>query len=179
VIEDAFFALQFARRYPGKSGFLNSLSYGASPANVSDLIKQRRRWAEGLLKLIIKRNLPWKLRLPLAYSVFCWISTPFQFIGVIMPLSWILTGRGNEPAIGWVGCLWAFSVGFLVWQYLLGYRINNTASAEPRPARSVVVVIPLILAFSAIESYAVLLGLLRFFRILRPQTRSEVIYKPL
>ena len=53
VIEDAFFAIRFAGLYPGRSTALKSLSYGESPASVKDLVKQRRRWTEGLLRLIV------------------------------------------------------------------------------------------------------------------------------
>jgi cellulose synthase/poly-beta-1,6-N-acetylglucosamine synthase-like glycosyltransferase len=69
VIEDALFALHFATRYPGRSTTLNSFSYGASPATITDLVKQRRRWSEGLLKLIFKRDIPLLSRLPLMYCV--------------------------------------------------------------------------------------------------------------
>ena len=94
VIEDAFFAIRFAGLYPGRSTALKSLSYGESPASVKDLVKQRRRWTERLLRLIVKHGIPLRLRLPLTYSVICWALAPIQFVGLIHPLGWLLQTHG-------------------------------------------------------------------------------------
>ena len=178
VIEDALFALRFANRYPGRSTTLNSFSYGASPATITDLVKQRRRWSEGLLKLIFKRDIPLLSRLPLIYCVLAWVSSPFQFVGLLLPLSFILDRNGASPVHSWVIVLWSFNLAFLLWSYALGYRINNVASARPRSPWCSLALPVTMFVLSGIESYAVLLGLLRALHIVKGQEASEVIYKP-
>jgi len=178
VIEDALFALHFANRYPGRSTTLNSFSYGASPATITDLVKQRRRWSEGLLKLIFKRDIPLLSRLPLIYCVLAWVSSPFQFVGLLLPLSFILDRNGASPVHSWVIVLWSFNLAFLFWSYALGYRINNVASARPRSPWCSLALPVTMFVLSGIESYAVLLGLLRALHIVKGQQASEVIYKP-
>ncbi len=178
VIEDAYFALQFSIRYPGRATTLNSFSYGASPSSVDDLIRQRRRWAEGLLRLICKRSLPWRVKAPLAYTVLCWVSGPFQFVGVVLLLA-ALTGTTPAPPLELVTPVWAFSMGSLMWQYTQGLKLNMAASARQRPTwwRSALCM-PGLWIFFGIEAYGSMLGMLRFLGIGR-QRQSEVIAKPL
>lgn len=71
-VEDAYFGLSFASRYPGRSTFLPSCSYGASPANMRDLITQRRRWAAGLVALLFDSKVSWKVKPVLYYSIANW-----------------------------------------------------------------------------------------------------------
>ncbi len=178
VIEDAYFALQFATRYPGRSTTLKSFSYGASPPSVRELIRQRRRWCEGLLHLICKRSLPWRVKAPLAYSVLCWVSSPLQFAGLALLLA-ALTGANTSPPMGPVTLVWAFGMGSLMWQYTQGLKFNMTASSQQRRTWwRMLLCMPGLYLFSVIETCAVVLGVVRFAGIGR-QVRSEVIAKPL
>jgi egghead protein (zeste-white 4 protein) len=179
VIEDAFFALQFAELYPGRAAWLNSFCYGASPSNIKDFVRQRRRWAEGLLKLVFKRGIHWKVRFPLFYTVMCWVLAPFQFLGFILLIDYAFNLSTIEPSTHWVQWTWVFGLGFLLWQYILGFRVNNRASLNPRPGWHAVVLVPLLVVFAAVESYGALLGVLRAVRIMKGQTVSEVIAKPM
>jgi hypothetical protein len=78
LVEDAYFALRFSVLHPRRSTVLRSFSYGASPESVADLVRQRRRWAAGLLGLCLDRSFPAGTRLILAYAVGSWILGPFQ-----------------------------------------------------------------------------------------------------
>lgn len=178
VIEDAYFALEFARRYPGRSTTLSSFSYGASPSSVSELIRQRRRWSEGLLRLVFKRSLPWRIKLPLFYSVLCWSLAPVQFVPLMVGVALAL-GVPLLPPRSWIIALWAIGVSTLIWQYTQGVKVNMAASRDQRSTwwRSALCV-PGLYVFAAIETYAAVLGIIRFIGIGRQQ-RSEVISKPL
>jgi hypothetical protein len=78
-----------------------------------------------------------------------------------------------------VGCVAVVvHVSFLLWRYVLGFRINNRASANPAPAWHAVALVPLMFAFAAVESYAAILGVLPFVGVLQGQKVSEVINKP-
>ncbi len=178
VIEDAYFGLEFAQRYPGRSTTLNSFSYGASPSSVKELVRQRRRWSEGLLRLVFKRSLPWRAKFPLFFSVLCWAAAPLQYMPLMVSVGFLL-GVPTLPPLPWIIGLWAAGVAMLMWQYCEGLKVNMAASGDQRRTwwRSILC-IPGLYLFTAIETYAALLGIIRFLGIGR-QRESEVIAKPL
>ena len=131
VIEDAYFAVQFSVRYQGRSTMLNSYSYGASPASVRDLIRQRRRWIEGLLRLAFNRRLPLVPKLPLVYSILTWSLAPLQFVGLALFLSYTTGIDNTSPVNSWVLPLWSLSLAYVFWQYIEGLKVNLSASDRP------------------------------------------------
>jgi egghead protein (zeste-white 4 protein) len=179
VIEDAYFAIKFAIKYPKRSTTLNSYSYGASPASVRDLLRQRRRWIEGLLRLAFNRRLPLVPKLPLLYSIFTWSLAPFQFVGVALLISYA-SGLDNTSPISPVFLpLWAISLAGVFWLYLEGLKVNLSASDRPRPHLLLsLVIIPAIYVITLIETIGVILGIVRFMGF-GSQKVSEVITKPI
>lgn len=178
VIEDAYFALEFARRYPGRSTVLNSFSYGASPSSVRETIRQRRRWAEGLTRLALKRSLPLSSKWALAYSVFVWMASPFQFFAGIVLLGAALGWGSAAPPVHAIGVAWSVGMGVLMWQYMQGLRINVHVSStiEPRWWR-VWLLLPGAYVLAAVETAGAVLGLVRVLGF-GAQTESETIAKP-
>ncbi len=178
VIEDAYFAIEFSRRYPGQSSTLNSYSYGASPCSVRDLVRQRRRWLEGLLRLVTNRRLPLKSKIPLAYAVICWGAAPFQFIGLVLLVS-VATGINNtSPVSNWILPFWSLSLAFIFWQYFEGCKVNLAASTSQRRRWAYFfIMIPFVYIVVPVETFACLLGFVRFLGPGR-QKESEVITKP-
>ncbi len=179
VIEDSHFALRFAALYPGRSTFLESCTYGASPATVSDLVRQRRRWSEGMLRLMTKRGLGGWRRLVLAYSVVTWVTAPLQFVGIPIVLSLIVGSGGLNPTSIWLVPIWSFNLAYILWSYEVGYWINESVSEKPKPWYRGFLMIPAIYVISIFESAAVILGVCRFVGLISRQTHSEVIRKPL
>jgi hypothetical protein len=159
IVEDAQYALEFCARYPGRSAWIPAVCHGASPSTLHALIAQRRRWAWGLVMLALDRRVPWRRRTFLGYSVATWVLGPFQHIGVVLAAAFA-THETASPASLAVIPLWAVNMGYVVWMYWTGLRVNQWASAaRPRwwhlPAT--LMMIPL---FSAIESWAAFQGLL-------------------
>jgi egghead protein (zeste-white 4 protein) len=179
VIEDAYFAIKFAVKYPKRSTTLNSYSYGASPASVRDLLRQRRRWIEGLLRLAFNRRLPLLPKLPLLYSIFTWAMAPIQFVGLALLLSYA-TGVDNTSPISPIFLpLWAISLAGVFWFYVEGLKINMSASDRPGSNLLLaVIIIPAIYVITLVESLGVVLGLIRFMGF-GSQKVSEVITKPI
>jgi beta-1,4-mannosyltransferase len=179
VIEDAYFAIQFAMRYPKRSTTLNSYSYGASPASVRDLLRQRRRWIEGLLHLAFNRRLPLVPKFPLLYSIFTWSLAPFQFVGLALLLSYA-SGIDNTSPISPVFLpLWAISLAGVFWCYIEGLKVNLSASDRPRTHLLLsLIIIPGIYLITLIETLGVMLGIVRFMGF-GSQKVSEVITKPI
>jgi egghead protein (zeste-white 4 protein) len=179
VIEDAYFAIQFSMRYPKRSTMLNSYSYGASPATVRDLLRQRRRWIEGLLRLAFNRNLPLLPKLPLLYSIFTWSLAPLQFVGVALLVSYASGIDNTSPISPWFLPLWSLSLAGVFWFYIEGLKINLSASDRPRPHLLLsVIIVPAIYVITLVETLGVLLGIVRFCGFGRQKT-SEVIAKPI
>jgi beta-1,4-mannosyltransferase len=178
VIEDAYFAVQFATRYPRRSTMLNSYSYGASPACISDLVRQRRRWIEGLLRLAFNRRLPLKPKIPLLYSIFTWSLAPLQFVGLALLLSYSTGLDNTSPVSPWFLPMWSLGLAYVFWQYIEGLKVNLSASDRPRPALLLaVLLLPAIYVITAVETLGAMLGIVRFCGI-GSQKVSEVITKP-
>ena len=179
VIEDAYFAIQFATKYPKRSTTLNSYSYGASPASVRDLLRQRRRWIEGLLRLAFNRRLPLAPKLPLLYSIFTWSLAPFQFVGLALLISYASGIDNTSPISPLFLPLWAMSLAGVFWFYIEGLKVNLSASDRPRPHQLLaVLIIPAIYVITLIETIGVILGIVRFMGF-GSQKVSEVITKPI
>jgi hypothetical protein len=178
VIEDAYFAVQFATKYPGRSTTLNSYSYGASPASVRDLLRQRRRWIEGLLRLAFNRRLPLIPKLPLLYSIFTWSLAPFQFVGLALLISFAVGYDNTSPISPFLLPLWALGLAGVFWFYLEGLKINLSASFRPPPRLLLsLLIIPAIYMITLLETFGVMLGIVRFMGF-GSQKVSEVITKP-
>ncbi len=177
VIEDAYFAMEFSRRYPGRSTTLNSFSYGASPPSVRELVKQRRRWSEGLLRLVFKRAIPWRVKFPLFYFVMVWMAAPVQYAPLVLLAALALQATALPPYAA-IMVLWSVSLATLIWLYGQGLKFNMAASRKPKPTwwRSLLFV-PGVYLFATFETYAALLGVIAFIGIGR-QRDAEVIDKP-
>jgi beta-1,4-mannosyltransferase len=178
VVEDSQFALNFVHRHPGRSGWFPGRSLGATPVNVTDLLRQRERWAWGLLELSVDGRIPLRDRLLLIHNMIIWSAGPFQHVGVIVVAGILLGDFDTFPAVAALLPLWAINVGFQVWTYWEGLRLNVRASAEPRNTwLDRLCLLPLVPFFSLMESVGFLRGFVRFVRHYEPA--FAVIAKPL
>ncbi|MHB8362464.1 MAG: glycosyltransferase family 2 protein [Patescibacteria group bacterium] len=163
-VEDAYFALFFAKKYPGKSGFLNSATYGSSPSSVRDLVKQRRRWSSGLIHLISDKSIHLRDKKVLSYAVFIWLVGFAQNVWVVI-LVGLLIGQNTAPIFRGVVLLWSFNMAFQMWSYMEGVKINLGVSEKGGVIRKylhMAMAIPGVFLIPVIESIASLLGLIEF-----------------
>ncbi len=177
-VEDAYFGLKFASRYPGRSTFLHSCSYGASPSCVSDLIKQRRRWANGLIGLIFDPQIPLGVKCSLCYSILNWSSGILQHVGFVFLIAFLLGSPTTSPIVQWILYIWCFSLSYQLWMYVEGLRINLDAS-HTYAKRWMYHILPwlvtlLLPVFSLVETWSATLGVWDF---LRKKKGFEVIAK--
>ncbi len=178
MVEDAHFALEFARRHPGRSDWFPGRCFGATPATLAGFVVQRERWAWGLMELAWSSAVPLRHRLLLLHNVIVWACLPLQHVGVVLLAGWLIGDTNTQPAVEWLLPVWAMNLAYNAWSYWAGLRLNVLASASG-PARwweraVVVAGIPL---FSLLEAAGVARGVLRFVR--RDASAFPVIAKPL
>jgi beta-1,4-mannosyltransferase len=177
IVEDAQIAMLFSQRYPGRSDWFEGRSYGASPASVRDFLRQRERWAWGLIALCFNRDIPGRYRALLSLSVGTWLISPFQNVGIVLLLAWFTGTMNTSPVTESVLVLWAVNFGYAVGTYWEGLRLNVRASADPRrrwwELAAVVAGIPV---FAFIEGCGALRGLWKF--LTRRDRQFTVIAKP-
>ncbi|RZU48453.1 cellulose synthase/poly-beta-1,6-N-acetylglucosamine synthase-like glycosyltransferase [Krasilnikovia cinnamomea] len=177
IVEDAQFALIFSRLHPGRSAWFPGRCYGASPASVRDFLKQRERWAWGLVGLAFNANVPLRDRLFIGYSVLSWMIGPFGHIGFVLLLGAALGSVDTVPITLAVLPIWALNMAYAVWLYWEGLRMNVAVSQRGRRTWwEGLVVIALIPVFALMEGIGGLRGLYRYLR--RTENTFVVIAKP-
>jgi egghead protein (zeste-white 4 protein) len=177
LVEDAHFALEFCERYPGRSAWIEGLSYGASPSSVRDFVKQRARWVWGLLHLATQRKAPLRVRALLVANVFIWACSPLGHPVLLLVAGAALGEPGTTPPTALVGAVWSFNFAFYIWLYWEGLKINARASSTParkwwEPA-CLLFLSPL---FAIWECMGICLGVFRF--LTKTEAYFSVIVKP-
>ena len=177
IVEDAQFALIFSRHHPGRSGWFAGRCYGASPASVRDFLRQRERWAWGLVGLATNGSLPLRDRLFIGYSVFTWVLSPLQHVAAVMLLAAVLGSYNTNPVTLVVLPVWALNMAYATWLYWEGLRINVSVSRRgwrlPGEGALVLLLIPF---FSMLEGIGALRGFARHLR--GGESQFVVIAKP-
>jgi cellulose synthase/poly-beta-1,6-N-acetylglucosamine synthase-like glycosyltransferase len=177
IVEDAEFAMRFCDAHPGRSAWLTAFSYGASPATVSDFVKQRERWVWGMLTLLTRRSIPLRRRIILAPTVAMWAAAPFVNPVFLLVVGLLLGDADTRPTSVLIGVVWAVNSGFYLWLYWEGFKINQQWSERrSRYWRERIVVIVGTPVFAIIECCGVLSGLARF--VTKSKIRFTVIRKP-
>ncbi|MFI1466209.1 glycosyltransferase family 2 protein [Streptomyces wuyuanensis] len=177
IVEDARLALTFCRRYPGRSDWFNGRCYGASPASAADFVKQRDRWAWGLVALCFNRAVPLRYRWFLSICVATWILGPLQHIVAVLCIGLLVGDMNTSPVTQSIVVLWALNFAYVIWTYWEGLRLNALASVSGRRKWwEPIVVIALIPVFSVLEGLGGFKGFLKFVR--REENKFVVIAKP-
>lgn len=173
ITEDANFALRFATLFPGRSDWFAGRCYGSAPESFRDLVKQRKRWARGLLHVAGNRNVPLRNRLLLRYALATWVLGPLQHVLIVLGVAALLGVRYTAPVQAWILLPWAINMGFGLWLYIDGLRANVSASGGD-VARRYWLGLLLIPFFSLVEGWAGLSGLVAFLKDRLGWGRSEL-----
>jgi beta-1,4-mannosyltransferase len=177
IVEDAQFALIFCDRYHGRSAWFGGRCYGASPATIRDFIRQRERWSWGLVGLVCNRSVRSANRAYLGYAVFSWVLGPVQNVAVVLAAGALLANYNTSPVLLYIIPIWALNMGYTIWMYWEGLRLNAGVSAGGRRKWwETVVVLLFIPVFSMLEGLGGLRGFLKFAR--HAENKFIVIAKP-
>lgn len=165
LVEDSTFAIEFARRYPGKSCFLNSIVRCASPASIQDLIKQRARWFKGMRQIIWA--IPWKSKILISLRLAPWglgIFGNVIFVYAIAFLFFSLSYSSFYPGVISRPFIFLTTIcySFVLYMYLTGLLVNLREEKSAKKKLFYMLSLPLLLPFlGLIEA----LGALYSFKI--------------
>ncbi|MEU7280303.1 glycosyltransferase family 2 protein [Streptomyces sp. NPDC045431] len=177
IVEDAQLALTFCRTYPGRSDWFNGRCYGASPATTRDFVKQRERWAWGLVALCFNRTIPLRYRWFLMLCMVSWVLGPLQHVATVLFVAWLVGDFNTSPVTQSVVVMWSLSFAYVIWTYWEGLRLNALVSFNGKRAWwEPFAVLALIPVFSVMEGLGGLRGLIKFLR--REENKFVVIAKP-
>ncbi|CAF1647423.1 unnamed protein product [Adineta ricciae] len=105
IAEDTYFAM-LAMSKNKKFGWVEGEMWEKSPFTLSDFIKQRKRWLQGILLVVHDARLPIRVRIGLGIALYSWITLPLTSLNVILtplcpiPLHWTL-----NFLIGYIGAV--------------------------------------------------------------------------
>ena len=183
LVEDADFALRFCARHPGRSGWIPARSYGASPATVSDFVRQRARWVWGLLALVADHERPGvpgvdrRRRALMLHNTIVWACSPLCHPGFVLLLCTVTGTFETAPLSAVLIPLWTTNIAFWIWLYWEGLKLNALSSAHARRVWWEPVLLVLLMpVYSTWEVVGVLHGVWSF--LFAPEPRFNVIAKP-
>ena len=152
ITEDAFWALKAmerGRRARWVDGYLEE----QSTQSLNDFIKQRRRWFQGLVKVVQHAPVKLRWRICLGINTFLWALAPFTLLYTIVHLFF---GSQTDET---VRLLANFGFAMFVSLYLMGLHANMSEHGITHPWRKLgwwsgtMLAIP---AFSVLEGLGVL-----------------------
>lgn len=95
IAEDTYFAM-LAMSKSKRFGWIEGEMWEKSPFTLSDFVKQRKRWLQGILLVVHDNRLPFRVRIGLGIALYSWITLPLTSLNIIftplcpIPLHWTL-----------------------------------------------------------------------------------------
>jgi hypothetical protein len=165
--EDWLFGLKLWQEYSPEKTVLKGFAYEKPPLNARDLMRQRRRWAQGALQIIRRRDVRLRYRLAALYGVVSWLSAfpslVAFFLNIANPTGGLFVGSGFLAGFTWFSLYKYYGNGYVLNKpYLqnfgdgLGSKIRRTFA---------------IIGGMLLESIA------PWYALLRPAKNFEVIKK--
>jgi len=117
ITEDAFWALRCmedGQRARWVEGYLEE----QSTQGVTDFIKQRRRWFQGLVKVSLHAPVKRRYRLMLGFNTLTWMLAP---LGLLYTYAHFLWGF---PVRGWIAWCANIALASFIVLYLVGLKAN-------------------------------------------------------
>ncbi|XP_055335191.1 beta-1,4-mannosyltransferase egh-like [Paramacrobiotus metropolitanus] len=83
IAEDCYFAMKaFEQGYT--FNWIEGEMWEKSPFTLGDLLKQRKRWIQGIFLVVHNREIKFRYKVFLAMSLYAWLSLPLSCITVLM-----------------------------------------------------------------------------------------------
>ncbi len=167
--EDTVFGLLVNQRYGRVLGWLKGCLYEQSPFTVRDLLRQRRRWAWGVLDLLRLDVVSPLFKAVKLLHLASWLGALPSIIIIISNIV-VFTSIPHQA----LAPIYGFLLATLVYAYLEGYRLNSMPSRTYR-LRRMLLLLPLIPLVGLVEAIAPWYALATYHRSKR--VGFEVIAK--
>lgn len=113
ISEDCYFAMiAYMKGY--SFDFIQGEMWEKSPFSVQDLIRQRKRWLQGLWLVVHSRKIPLANKFFLVMSLYAWVTLP------IVGLSYIAAIIFPVPTPVWINCIGTFCFAVSIYMYIFG-----------------------------------------------------------
>jgi len=113
VAEDCYFSMvAFQKGYT--FDFIQGEMWEKSPFSIPDLIKQRKRWIQGIWLVVHSPKIPIKNKILLTMSLYAWISLP------ITTLTYIVNILFTLPTSAWHLSIGSFCFAVTFYMYIFG-----------------------------------------------------------
>jgi egghead protein (zeste-white 4 protein) len=122
ITEDAFWALvAMERGY--RCRWVDGYIEEQSTESAGDFVRQRRRWYQGLVKVVLYAPVRLRWRLPLGLNTFFWTLAPFGILYFFVQFFYGLVFNGFVHE-GWILFLANFSFSLFISVYMIGLKAN-------------------------------------------------------
>lgn len=146
---------------------MKGFAYEKPPLTVKDMLRQRRRWAQGALNVLKRRDIWLRYRLAALYALVSWLSALPSLIAlianIINPTGGLFTCSGTLAGFIWFSLFKAYQKGYEL-------NIPYIKSLENTLRNKVKTVL-------AIGFGMVLESVAPWYALLRPTKKFEVIAK--
>lgn len=113
IAEDCYFSMiAFAKGYT--FDFIQGEMWEKSPFTIKDLIRQRKRWMQGIWLVVHSAKIPIVKKIILAVSLYCWMTLPFT------TLNFIISRVTSFPAPLWLNLIGTFCFAVSLYMYIFG-----------------------------------------------------------
>lgn len=113
IAEDCYFAMRaYMKGYT--FDFIDGEMWEKSPFTIWDFIQQRKRWVQGITLVVLAREIAWKYKIWLAFSLCAWITMPLTLSNIV------LGALFPVPVPNWLNVLMFFVGSFKVYMYIFG-----------------------------------------------------------
>ncbi|XP_059178647.1 beta-1,4-mannosyltransferase egh-like [Physella acuta] len=113
IAEDCFFAcVAFSRGY--SFGFVDGVMLEKSTFTLSDFMRQRRRWVQGILLTALSKKIPWRFKIGPVLMSFSSCTLPFNILLVPVSILWPM------PSSPFLMFTYSFNMGTAIYLFILG-----------------------------------------------------------
>lgn len=113
VAEDCYFSM-IAYKKGYTFDFIEGEMWEKSPFSISDLIKQRKRWLQGIWLAVHSSQIPVKNKFFLAMSLYAWITLPATGLRVIFSMA------APVASSIWIDSIGIFCLSVSLYMYIFG-----------------------------------------------------------
>lgn len=173
ISEDCYFAMiAFMKGY--SFDFIQGEMWEKSPFSIHDLIRQRKRWLQGLWLVVHSSKIHLKYKFFLSMSLYAWVTLP------LVGLSYIVAIIFPVPSPIWLSSISTFCFAVSIYMYIFGvlksFDIKNSGKSMVLVYLiAAVVTIPLNIIIEDIATVWGLIGSKHNFYIVEKDVNRKVV----